>query len=232
MDRMQRAHEIVQFANEQAFSLFDGPIRLADIRRKMVDLEEFAAGDLFRRSLVGQISGIVMDYVPLSEWIARYHLERDVYHEHIRNGDLDGRHTRHVRVSSVFVLCESWMHRYHRYPYGDVRQLRPFIADLLAEVETWDDEPHPDYLTELRSWHTALAPGGELYPSDAHIAYAARFEACAEDIIWDNRDQEHITIRNFPAPPRTWPDEPHDRWWCTRHVLTEPLLPGSGGGQW
>ena len=156
------------------------------------------------------------NYYPLPEWIALYHRKMAIYHEHIRKGDFDDTNYRNVRIGAVFQLCECWMHRYHRYPYGDVRQLRPFIADVLEEATEWPSVPYPDWTGALRQWYEDLAPGGMLYPDPEHLAYVERFEAFAEDIIWDSRGQEYITIVNFPAPPKIW----HPKgWWCTQHVL-------------
>ena len=86
---------------------------------------------------------------------------------------------------------------------------------MFAETAGWDSVPYPDYIQELEQWHRDLAPGGDLCPSAEHLAYVDRFEAFAEDILWDSRGQDYITIRNFPAPPKTWPNE---RWWSTRHL--------------
>ena len=144
----------------------------------------------------------------------------DIYHEHVRKGDFDSSSYRNVRVSGVFSLCECWMHRYSRYPYGDPRRLRPFIDELFVEAADWQFVPaYLEMVLELEQWHGALAPGGELYPSDEHLAYVDRFEAFAENIVWDSRGQECITIRNFPAPPKAWPS---DHRWRTQHLACDP----------
>ena len=213
-----RIREIHEFIDEQHYSLLEEPVRLVDIRARMAAIEEFAGDDLLKRSLVGDIARIARPYYPLPECIALYHRQVDIYHEHIRQGDFDDRYSRHVRVSSVYALCERWMMRQYRYPYGDVRRLRPFMQDVLEEAAGWPLRPHPEYLDSLQRWYDELAPGGPLYPSADHLAYVERFEAFAEEIVWDSRDRDYITISNFPAPPKVWPPT---HWSCTQHVLED-----------
>lgn len=213
-----RVREINAFIDQQEEELLEEPVQLNDIRARMTAIEAFAGNDLLKRSVVGRIAGRARHYYPLPEWIALHHREMDIYHEHVRKGDFDSSNYRNVRVGAIFELCECWMTRNHRYPYGDVRLLRPFIEALFEEAASWPSVPYPMYTEPLQRWYQELAPGGALYPSDEHLAYVERFEAFAEDIIWDSREQAYITIANFPAPPKVWPP---DRWWCTQHVLAK-----------
>ena len=228
-----RIREILDFIAEQRDSLADGPVRLQDIRDRMAAIEAFAGDTMLQRSLVGTIAGIVRHYYPLVQCIALYHREMSIYHEHIHRGDFDDTNYRKVRISSVYGLCVPWLTRNHRYAYGDVRLLRPYITELLTEAAGWSSLPVPselepretrhEWLIEsyqtLQTWHEQLAPGGALYPSEAHLAYVQGFEAFAEQLVWDGRNQEGITITNFPAPPEVCPA---DSWWCTRHLPTLP----------
>jgi hypothetical protein len=217
----RRSRDVLDFANEAEAHILDTPVRLRDIRRIMARIEAFAEGVILKRSTLGMIAEIADSYYTLPEMIAFFRRQQETYREYIRNGDLDDRHDRHVLISGVYGACWRWMERRDRYPYGDVRLLRPLIGDVLTAAETWDEkldeEPYPERLAELARWHEELAPGGALYPSDEHLAYVKRFEAFAEEIVWDSRDHEYITIVNFPAPSNVPP--PH-RWWCTQHVLT------------
>ena len=181
------------------------PVRLRDIRAKAQEVEEFARGVLFLRSVLSEVSRVVTSYYPLPESIAFHHREQEVYRWHVERGDLDGSHDRNVLVGSIHGLCSWWLDPALRYYYGDPRLLRPLIGDVLIQAAEWPRSPYPDMHAQLGAWYEALAPGGALYPDDTHLDYVRRFEAFAEDIIWDSRGQEYMTIVNFPAPPGAGP---------------------------
>ncbi|MCP4204593.1 MAG: hypothetical protein GY769_22015 [bacterium] len=94
--------------------------------------------------------------------------------------------------------------------------LRPIIGEVLIASAEWTRSPYPEMSASLEQWYEELAPGGKLYPTDEHLDYVQRFEAFAEDIIWDGRGRDYITIGNFPARPNALPPT---RWWCTQHAL-------------
>jgi len=106
-----------------------------------------------------------------------------------------------------------------RHPYGDVRLLRPILGEVLITSAEWRRSPYPDQSAWLGEWYDELAPGGSLYPSDEHLEYVEHFERHAEEILWDSRDQEYITIRNIPEPPKP---QPLIHWSSTQHVVCNP----------
>ncbi len=193
--------------------LADEPMRLRDIRARAASLAAFAANTWPRRAIYGEIARIVQYYYPLPEMIALYRQDQDIYREHLENGELSETNPRHVLIADAHGLCWIWMDP--RYPYGDVRLLRPIIGEVLIASADWERNPCPEEAAALGTWYEQLAPGGELYPTDEHLDYVRRFEAFAEDIVWNGKDQEFITISNFPAPPNA---VPADKWWHVQHI--------------
>ena len=212
----RRPRDFIQFADDTCASLFQQPFGLCDMRARMAQVEEFGRGIVLERSIIGHVAGIVNRYYPLPELITFYRRRQDNYYEHVRRGDFDLTNEKRVLISDIYGVCSWWLKPELRYPYGDVRLLRPLIGEVLIRAAEWERSPYPEYTAKLGEWYEALAPGGALYPSDEHLAYVARFEEHAEDIIWDNRGREYITIVNFPAPPNALPPT---EWWCTQHVL-------------
>lgn len=218
----RRPKDFIEFAYDVEASLLEQPIRLRDIRAKMAEVEAFGRGVVLERTSAGQIAELVTYYYPLTELIAYHQKEKEIYYEHARRGDFDLSNEKGVLVSGVYGLACWWLKRQYRYLYGDVRLLRPIIGDVLIQAAGWEKNPEPDYTATLGEWYEALAPGGALYPSDEHIEYAARFEAFAEELIWDSRGREYITIVNFPAPKNA---PPPMYWFCTQHELEPPARP-------
>ena len=212
------SRDVLDFAEDAEDHLLDNPVRLRDIRSIMARVEAFAEGVILKRSILGQIATTVGRYYPLPEFIQQFRRRQAVYHEHVRLGDFDDRYDHHVLISGTYGVCWRWMDRRYRYPYGDVRLLRPIIEEVLDAAREWDEIPHPEDFARLERWYQELAPGGALYPSEAHLEYVRRFEAFAEDIIWDSRGREYLTIVNFPAPANALPPT---EWWCTQHVLED-----------
>lgn len=202
--------DVIQYVNRIRKDLRQRPVRLRDIRAKAEEIEEYAQGVLFLRSTLSEVGGTVIIYYPLLECIAFHRREEEVYRWHVERGDLDGSHDRAVLIGGIHGLCSWWLEPELRYYYGDPRLLRPLIGEVLVAAADWSRSPYPEMHAELGEWYEALAPGGSLYPSDEHLEYVRRFEAFAEDIVWDSRGQEHITIVNFPAPPGAGP--PTKRW--------------------
>jgi hypothetical protein len=205
----------VEFVNQVQDELWRRPVRLRDVRAAAARIEEVGLRDRFERTVLGAVVRTVNKYYPLPELIALYHREIAVYYEHIRRGDFDDSNEKNVISEQIYGLCCWWLKPY-RYPYGDVRLLRPLIGEVLIASAEWSRSPYPDQSAALGQWYEELAPDGALYPSEEHLDYVRRFEAFAEDIVWDSRGREHLTIVNFPAPPNPVPPEV---WWCTQHVL-------------
>ena len=208
--------DILDYANEVRQSLFEEPIRLRDIRSRMSQLEDFAGSSVLKRSIVGEVSGIVKYYYPLPEWIALYRRKQQIYWDHVEAGDFDDSNYKNVLILGAYSLCTWWLKPDSRHPYGDVRLLRPILGEVLIESAEWPRSPYPEESAALGEWYEELAPGGALYPSDEHLEYVERFEAFAEDIVWDSRGRDFITIINFPAPPNP---QPLTQWWSTQHIL-------------
>ena len=213
---MPTGAEVLSFKRQILGELSGHPVRLRDVRQKVRAFEEFAGDTWIRRTTFGLVVSLLNDYITLPERLELQEQENEIYWEHVRRGDFDDSNYHHVRTSAVYELCVWWLTRNCRYPYGDVRVLRPIIGEYLIEAAEWARNPYPDQAAKLGQWYEELAPDGPLYPTDEHLAYVERFEAAAEDIVWDCRGQDYLTIVNFPAPPRTWPP---DQWWCTQHVL-------------
>ena len=214
---MTTTMDVIQYVSQIRKDLQERPVRLRDIRLAVQKIEEYARDAvIFLRSALGEVSGTVSAYYPLPEYIAFHRREEAVYRWHVERGDLDGSHDRAVLVGGVHGLCSWWVDRELRYYYGDPRLLRPLIREVLETAADWPENPYPDMHAALCEWHEALAPGGSLYPSDTHLDYVRRFEDFAEDIVWDDRGQERLTIVNFPAPPEA--GEPTDRW-ATQHLV-------------
>ena len=206
----------VQFVHQVRDSLWQHPVRLCDIRRKAEVIEQ-AGADRFKRFVLGEVTSTVNLYYPLPELIEHYRRQQEVYREHVRNGDIDDSTEGHVLVGDIFGLCDWWLPRDGvRYAYGDVRLLRPLIGEVLIAVADRPRMPYPEKAAQLGEWYEELAPGGSLYPSEEHLDYVRRFEAFAEDIVWDSQGRDYITIVNFPAPPNP---PPPTEWWCTQHLL-------------
>jgi len=208
--------EIMDFITEARYSLFEGRLRLCDIRAKVAGIEEYASSAMLKRSIVGEILRLVQHYYSLPELIGLYHRQKSIFCDHVTSAELDESMSKNVLILDAYYLAGRWLMPGSRYPYADVRLLRPIIADVLVTASTWQRTPYPEQHGALGEWYEELAPGGSLYPSCEHLDYVQRFEAFAENIIWDSRDQDYITIRNFPAPPNP---QPLTHWWCTQHIL-------------
>lgn len=209
--------DVIENTSRICRELEERPIRLRDVRAKATEVEEFARRVLFLRSVLSEVSRVVTIYYPLPESIAFYRRRQEVYRWHVERGDLDGSHDRNVLIGSIHGLCSWWLNPALRYHYGDPRLLRPLIGEVLVQAAEWPRSPYPDMHAQLGEWYEALAPDGALYPDDAHLEYVRRFEDFAEEIIWDSRGQERLTIVNFPAPPGAGP--PSDDW-STQHLST------------
>ena len=207
--------DIIQYVNRIRDELFRQPVQLEYIRAKAAQIEDFARDVLLLRSALSEVASTVNKYYPLPEYIAFYRRRQDVYRWHVERGDLDGSHDRAVLIGGIHNLCSWWLDPELRYHYGDARLLRPLIGEVLIAAADWPRSPYPDMHAELGEWYAALAPGGALYPDDAHLDYVHRFEAFAEELVWDSRGSEFLTIVNFPAPPNAVPTTER---WATRHV--------------
>ena len=194
-------------------------LQLRDVRAEAARIVEFGtANGYLKRSVLGSATSIVNKYYPLPELIENYRHQQEVHREHIRNGDFDDSHEPQVLLEGILGLCSWWLKPHLRYPYGDVRLLRPLIGEVLIASTEWPRSPYPDMSARLGRWYEELAPGGPLYPSDEHLDYVRRFEAFAERIVWSNCGRDYLTIINFPAPANALPPT---RWWCTQHDVIE-----------
>ncbi|MEM9489409.1 MAG: hypothetical protein AAGC55_09705 [Myxococcota bacterium] len=201
--------------------LRERPVRLCEVRSEAARVMAHAEGVVFKRSIFGEVVAMMNPYCPLPERIELYRQTRAVYQEHVENGELDLSSYKNSRILDLYYLCTWWLEVKNRYPYGDVRLLRPLLGEVLIEAAEWPRSPYPEYSGLLGQWYEDLAPGGALYPSDEHLDYVRRFESFAEQIIWDSRGRDRLTIVNFPAPPN-WPPKdlemPEDEWWWTEHA--------------